>query len=83
MKSGIRNTMAAMALAGTAAVVGTAPEAFAQDAKATPYVRSDVQAYLDNLVKNPRPHMNDATIAMIRKIPPAHIAQMMSASEKP
>lgn len=83
MKSGIRRTMAAMALLGSAAVTGAAPEALAQDVKATPYVRSDVQAYLDMLAKNPRPRMDDATIAMIRKIPPAQIAQMMSASEKP
>jgi acetyl esterase len=52
-------------------------------AQATPFVRPDVQAYLDNLKKTPRPAMNEATIAMIRKIPKATIAQMMSASERP
>ena len=49
----------------------------------TPYVRPDVKAYLDVLTKQPRPPMNEATIAMIRKIPPATIAAMMSGSELP
>jgi acetyl esterase len=83
MNNGIRNTMAALSLISTTVAVGNASQAFAKDATGTPYVRSDVQAYLDNLAKNPRPRMNDATIAMIRKIPPAQIAQMMSGSEKP
>jgi acetyl esterase len=83
MDIAFRNTMAALALISSAVVVGNASQALAQDSTGTPYVRSDVRAYLDNLAKNPRPQMNDATIAMIRKIPPAQIAQMMSGSEKP
>lgn len=50
---------------------------------ATPYVRPDVRAYLDAMKANPRPSMNAATIAMIRKIPPAQIGAMMAASEVP
>ncbi len=50
---------------------------------AAPYVRADVQAYLDGMAKSPRPPMNAATISMIRKIPPAQIAQMMGGAEKP
>ena len=50
---------------------------------ATPFVRPDVRAYLDAQKANPRPPMNAALIAMIRKIPPAQIAAMMAASEVP
>lgn len=50
---------------------------------AAPEVRPDAQAYLDNLKRQPRPPMNAATIGMIRKIPPAQIAAMMSGAEKP
>jgi acetyl esterase len=49
----------------------------------TPYVRDDVKAYLDAQARNPRPPMNEAMIAMVRKIPPAQIAVMMSQSELP
>jgi acetyl esterase len=48
-----------------------------------PYVRPDVQAYLEALAKQPRPPMNEQTISMIRKIPPEQIAVMMARSEKP
>ncbi len=49
----------------------------------TPYVRPDVQLYLDAMAKQPRPPMNAQTITMMRKIPPQQIAAMMSMSEKP
>jgi acetyl esterase len=72
------------ALALAIGAVGSQPTlAQTQAAQAAPFVRPDVQAYLDNLKKTPRPVMNEATIAMIRKIPKATIAQMMSASERP
>jgi acetyl esterase len=48
-----------------------------------PYVRPDVQAYLDMLARNPRPAMNAVTVGMIRKIPDEQIAQMMSVAEMP
>ena len=48
-----------------------------------PHIRDDAQAYLDALAKQPRPPMNDQTIAMIRKIPPEQLAVMMSMSELP
>jgi acetyl esterase len=48
-----------------------------------PYVRPDVQVYLEAMQKNPRPPMNDQTISMIRKIPPEVMANMMSAAEAP
>jgi acetyl esterase len=60
-----------------------APLAAKEAPTAAPYIRPDVQAYLDNLVKHPRPPMNDAVIKMIRKIPQEQIAMMMSANEKP
>ncbi len=50
---------------------------------AASYVRPDVRAYLDMMGQNPRPPMNDATIRMIRNIPPAQMAQMMSGAELP
>ena len=59
------------------------PVAISAKTESAPFVRPDVRAYLDILAKNPRPAMNEQTIAMIRKIPKATIAQMMSASEKP
>jgi acetyl esterase len=46
--------------------------------EATPYVRPDVQTYLENLKKNPRPPMNAQTIAMIRKIPPEVMDKMLA-----
>jgi acetyl esterase len=57
----------------------------AQDkaATATPYIRPDARAYLDNLAKTPRPPMNAQTISMIRKIPKEVIAKMLGASELP
>jgi acetyl esterase len=48
-----------------------------------PYIRPDAKAYLDALAKNPRPPMSDALIAQIRKIPPAVMSQMFSATELP
>jgi acetyl esterase len=48
-----------------------------------PYVRQDVQAYLDKMAKQPRPPMNEQTIKMIRSIPPEMMAQMMSGDEMP
>lgn len=83
MKRGFRRALVALALIGTVAVVGTAARVDAKETTAKPYVRPDVQAYLEMMEKNPRPPMNDATIKGIRKIPPAQIAVMMSGSEKP
>lgn len=71
-------------LVATVALVGSASPSISRAADAAaPYIRPDVQAYLDMMAKNPRPAMNAATISMIRKIPPAQIAQMMSGAEKP
>jgi acetyl esterase len=70
----IRTALAVVALA-------LAGSAFAKEP--APYVRPDVRAYLDASAKRPRPPMNDATIAMIRKIPPETLATMMAASEVP
>ena len=55
----------------------------AEPLDAAPYVRPDVQVYLDMMVARPRPAMSDETIAMMRKIPPEMMAQMMAATEKP
>lgn len=46
-------------------------------------MRPDVRAYLDVMAANPRPPMNDATIAMMRQIPPEYIAQMLGEFELP
>lgn len=72
----LRSLFAAIAML----VAGSGP-ALAKDS--APFVRADVRAYLDALAKRPRPAMNDATIAMIRKIPPETMAVMMAASEVP
>ena len=65
--------------------LGMSGQALAKTAVPTeaPYVRPDVQAYLDNLAKNPRPAMSDALIKTIRKIPPAVMAQMMATGDAP
>lgn len=46
-------------------------------------LRADAKVFLDALAKTPRPPMNDAMIAQIRKIPPQVIEKMMGASEVP
>ncbi len=48
-----------------------------------PYIRPDAKAYLEALAKQPRPPMSDATIAMMRKIAPEMMAQMMAMNELP
>jgi acetyl esterase len=48
-----------------------------------PFVRPDVRAYLDQMKVQPRPPMNDETIAMMRKIPPELMAQMLTALDRP
>lgn len=63
-----------------APVLAEAPQS---TAAAKPYVRPDVQAYLDGLAKNPRPAMNDAFIAQVRKIPPQVMATMMGSLDSP
>ncbi len=86
----VKLTAAALAL-GTLALGGVTPAVSqSHDAHsahgahaAAPFVRPDVRAYLDAMKATPRPPMNAATIAMIRKIPPAQIAAMMAASEVP
>ncbi len=83
MRTGLRNMIVALALIASASALTLPATSWAANATAKPHVRPDVQAYLDNMAKSPRPPMNAATIAMIRKIPPAQIAQMMSGAEKP
>jgi acetyl esterase len=85
MKMGLRSAITALSLIGSASALTVSAGAFAtaKEAAVKPYVRPDVQAYLDAMAKSPRPAMNEQTIAMIRKIPPAQIAMMMSGSEKP
>jgi acetyl esterase len=72
-----RLTLAAALAAGISAATPAVADS------AGPPVRPDVQVYLDAMKASPRPPMSEATIAMIRKIPPAQIAAMMSASEAP
>jgi acetyl esterase len=79
MKRFIGLALAAIALIGGIGTVSHAETKAVTEAK--PYIRADVQAYLYGLKANPRPPMNEQTIAMIRKIPKETIAQMMSASE--
>lgn len=52
----------------------------ADEAGAAPYVKPDVQAYLDRLKANPRPHMSRELLAMIRKMPPE---RMISTDDLP
>jgi acetyl esterase len=74
----------ALALGGfSLAATGLAAQAADAVPLLQPSVRPDVRAYLDAQKANPRPPMNAAMIAMIRKIPPAQIAAMMGASELP
>ena len=47
------------------------------------FVRPDVQAYLDAMEANPRPPMNDETIAMTRQVPKEVMAQMLGALDQP
>lgn len=46
----------------------------------TPYVKPDVQAYLDRLKANPRPQLNRQILAMIRQLPPE---RMMPTDDLP
>lgn len=48
-----------------------------------PFIRPDARAYLDMMAANPRPSMNDETIAMMRKIPPELMEQMFAMMELP
>ena len=48
-----------------------------------PYVRPDVQAFLDQLATTPRPLMNDAMMAMMRQIPPEMIVEQIALLDKP
>lgn len=81
MNSKIKTLAFALVLSAGTALAATPVQA--QSAAAAPAVRPDVKAYLDAQSRSPRPPMNEATIAMIRKIPPAQIAAMMSAAEVP
>lgn len=71
-----------MAAPVAAPVLAEAPQAKVASL-ASPYVRPDVQAYLDAVKKSPRPAMNDAFIAQVRKIPPQVMAQMMGTLDTP
>lgn len=75
MKKGMEKMMAAALVVGSISTPAMAADA--------PFVRPDVQAYLDALAAQPRPQMNEQTIAMIRQIPPAQIEAMMARSERP
>jgi acetyl esterase len=77
MNKGIRMAVVASTFMGSVSLTA------AKDTPTTYFIRPDAQAYLQNLEKNPRPAMNAATIAGIRKIPPAQIAMMMSRAEMP
>ena len=46
-------------------------------------LRPEVRAYLDAMAANPRPPMNDATIAMMRQVPPEMIETMLLMFERP
>lgn len=70
-------------LLGLAMSIGSGAAMAAEPAGTVPYVRPDVQVYLDMMAARPRPSMSDETIAMMRKIPPEMMAQMMAATEKP
>lgn len=48
-----------------------------------PYIRPDARAYLDMMARQPRPPMNDQTIAMMRQIPPEMLEQMFAMMERP
>lgn len=48
-----------------------------------PHVRPDAQAYLDAMAANPRPPMNDQTIAMMRQLPPEVMEQAFALMELP
>ncbi|MEO6717286.1 MAG: alpha/beta hydrolase [Novosphingobium sp.] len=49
----------------------------------THFIRPDVQAYLDAMKANPRPPMNDATIAMMRQIPKEVMTEMLGSLDQP
>jgi acetyl esterase len=85
MRTGFRNAILALSLIGSASalVLPASGVAAGKEAAVAPYIRPDVQVYLDRMAKNPRPPMNEQTIAGMRKIPPAQIAAMMSMSEAP
>jgi acetyl esterase len=46
-------------------------------------LRPDARAYLDAMTAQHRPPMNDATIAMMRQVPPEMIEQMLAMFETP
>jgi acetyl esterase len=48
-----------------------------------PYVRPDVQVFLDQLAATPRPLMNDAMMAMMRQIPPEMIVSQIALLDQP
>lgn len=53
------------------------------DSPMRPPMRADVRAYLDAMAAAPRPPMNDATIAMMRQVPPEMIETMLAMFEAP
>jgi acetyl esterase len=83
MKFGYKGMLAALAVLAGTSVTAKADENAIITHASLPHVRPDVQAYLDALKAQPRPAMNEQTIAFIRKIPPEQIAAMMARSEKP
>lgn len=86
-----RLTLALSALAWTLIPVAPAiaqpslpPPAPSQEAPMpTPTIRPDVETFLHAFLQRPRPPMSDEGIAMMRRIPPETMAQMMSSIELP
>lgn len=77
----------AMALLFTTTAVSSAPPVTASPATSAqtgtaeaPFVRPDVQAYLDKLQANPRPKLTRELLAMIRTLPPE---KMQSTDDLP
>jgi acetyl esterase len=81
MMTGILGSALALAIASALPVNGKDEPTRSGELTMTLTIRPDAKAYLDALVKQPRPPMNAPTIAMIRKIPPEQLAVMMSQSE--
>ncbi len=48
-----------------------------------PFVRPDVRAYLEAMKAQPRPPMNDETMAMMRQIPAEMMTEMLTMMELP
>jgi acetyl esterase len=65
------------------AASGTAVPANQGQAMTEHFIRTDVQAYLDQMRAQPRPPMSDQVIAMMRAMPKEMIAGMLAALDQP